>query len=106
MASGKIPTKIFTVENTYSNCQQIIDDIKTSYGTERFIAVSQRDINTFAYNGIYLICILPNKSPTLATSALRFRNNSWSNIPPSSAYDVSIPIGDKYTVYILDSADM
>ena len=107
MASGQMPSKIFTVENTYSNCQQVVDDIKTSCGTERFMAVSQRDIDTFANNGIYFICILPNKSPVSPLSvALRYRNNKWANIQPTSAYNASIPVGDKYTVYILDSIDM
>lgn len=106
MASGKIPTKIFTVENTYSNCQQIVNDIKTSCGTECFMAVSQRDIDAFANNGIYLICFLPNKTTTKASLAMRFRNNEWVQVYAATSYDASVPIGDKYTVYILDSIDM
>ena len=106
MASGKLPTKIFTVENTYSNCQELLDDIKTSCGTERFIAVSQRAIDTFEHNGIYLISNLQNKSPVPASAAVRFRANIWGNIGTTSYYDASVPIGDKYTVYILDGIDM
>ena len=106
MASGKIPTKTFVVSNTYSNCQQLLNDIISSCGSGEFIAVSQRSIDAFRNNGIYAITYFANKTSTPIRQGLRLRGGEWASVPMDTSYDASIPIGDEYTVYILDSIDM
>lgn len=104
MASGKIPTKTFVVTKTYSNTGALKDDITAELGVESFIAVSKRDISTFEYNGIYCICwIDAEKVPrNTANGGIRYRNG-WSGVSVGKNYDSSIPVGDEYTVYILDN---
>ena len=105
MASGKTPTKTFVVNKTYSNTGALSDDIITELGVKSFIAVSKRDVSTFEQNGIYCIYyIVAKKASSRAMhGGLRYRNNSWGTVAVGASYDASIPIGDEYTVYILDN---
>lgn len=104
MASGKIPTKTFVVNKTYSNTKALRDDISTELGVESFIAVSKRDVGTFEYNGIYcLYWIVVKKIPVEPLHGGARYRNGWGSVVVASNYDASIPIGDEYTVYIFDN---
>lgn len=104
MVSGKIPTKTFVATKTYNNTGALKNDITAELGVESFIAVSKRDTSTFEYNGIYCIYYIVPKNVSVSAmhGGLRYRN-SWGAVSVAPNYDASIPVGDEYTVYILDN---
>ena len=104
MVNGKIPTKTFVTTKAYSNTGAFKNDIVAELGVESFIAVSKRDTSTFEYNGIYCIyyIVVENVSVEPMHGGLRYRN-SWGAVSVAPNYDASIPVGDEYTVYILDN---